>query len=164
MTDLKPASHPISEKGRKILLINPRFQLIFLGYVLGMSVLAIGVFYLANMYFFWKFSAMGVSLQLPENHAFFQFINEQKKTMNMVFAVTAFVSFVLLLLGALLLSHRVAGPLHRLNQHMLNMAAGRTRHDVQFRKGDFFQELSTSFNGQLAFWKGKKPEDKDSFA
>ena len=145
---------------RKILLINPNFQLTFLAYMLGFSVVAIGVFYIANLYFFAKFQAMGVSVHLPPDHVFFQFLDGQKHTMNMVFLVTAFVSFLALTLGGLFLSHRVSGPLHRLHQHMLDVAAGKTTGEVQFRKGDFFQELPESYNEQYKFLAEKKSDKK----
>ena len=145
---------------RKVILINPRFQLTFLAYMLGLSVVAVGVFYIANLYFFWKFNSMGVSLHLPANHVFFQFINDQKHTMNLVFAVTAAVSFFALILGGLFISHRVSGPLHRLHQHMLDVAAGKTTDEVQFRKGDFFLELPESYNQQLNTLKQEKIEKK----
>ncbi|MBC7692113.1 MAG: hypothetical protein H7222_10110 [Methylotenera sp.] len=134
---------------RSILLINPKFQLVFLGYMPGLALVAIGVFYVANLHFFWKMNQIGVTLQLAPDHAFFTFLNEQKGMMNALFVVTSLVSFVSLILGGTFLSHRVAGPLHRLTQHMNTISENETLTEVKFRKSDFFPELAVSFNRQL---------------
>jgi HAMP domain-containing protein len=136
-------------KKRKILLINPKFQLAFLAHTLAVAVVAIGVFYAADLYFFWKFQQMGASLNLPADHGFYEFLREQKMVMNVIFGVTAGVSLCMIALGGLFLSHRVAGPLYRLDQHMKAIAENRHSGEVKFRQGDFFQELAASFNRQM---------------
>jgi methyl-accepting chemotaxis protein len=135
--------------GRRNLLINPKFQLSFLAYTLGVSVVTIGFFYLADAYFFWKFSQLGKGLGLPPNHVFFQFLDEQKSSKNLYYAVTAAVSIAVLGVWGLLLSHRVAGPLYRLKKHLQAVAEGKTVSDVRFREGDFFPEVADAYNEQM---------------
>lgn len=136
-------------KGRRNLLINPKFQLSFLAYTLGVSVVTIGFFYLADAYFFWKFSQLGQGLGLPPNHVFFQFLDEQKSSKNFYYGVTAGVSVAVLGVWGLLLSHRVAGPLYRLKKHLKSVSDGSTSSDVRFREGDFFQEVADAYNEQM---------------
>jgi hypothetical protein len=134
---------------RKLFLINPRFQLVFMGYTALIAVFAIGIFYAANLYFFSDFVKTGQAIGLPPDHVFFQFISNQKLVMNQIFAVTAGLVAVVLAVGGLFFSHRIAGPLYRLNQHMREVALGRTTQGVHFRDGDFFLEVAESYNSQL---------------
>jgi methyl-accepting chemotaxis protein len=143
-------STPANPKdGRKVILINPRFQLTFLGYMVGMSFVAIIIFYIANRYFFWTFRQMGTTLGLPPDHIFFQFIGEQQTKMNVVFGVTSLAVFIALSIGGIVFSHWVAGPLYRLKRHLRDIASGKTMADVKFRKRDFFPELADGFNEMM---------------
>jgi hypothetical protein len=135
--------------GRKNFLINPKFQLSFLAYTLGVSMLTIGFFYAADAYFFWKFHQLGQGLGLPSNHVFFQFLDEQRATKNTYYAIAAGVTVSFLTIWGMLLSHRVAGPLYRLRKHATSVAQGETMSDVRFRKGDFFQEVADAYNLQM---------------
>lgn len=136
-------------ENRKIFLINPRFQLSVLGFMVGMSALAIVIFYGANAYFFYKFAQTGRALGLPPEHVFFQFLREQNRDMNWIFGITSVMVLATLSLGGLILSHRVAGPLYRLRRHMQDVAEGRTTADVRFRRKDFFPEIAEWYNRQL---------------
>lgn len=162
------------QPGRRNILINPKFQLSFLGYTVGISLLTIGFFYAADAYFFWKFSQLGQGLGLPSNHVFFQFLDEQKSTKNLYYGVASGVAVTVLSAWGLLLSHRVAGPLYRLSKHANLVANGKTRSDVRFRKGDFFQEVADAYNSQMKRYRDEVKaspeaapavdEDKDSIA
>jgi len=140
---------------RKVLLINPRFQLTFLGFTAALAGLVIATIYGANFYFFTKFYRLGVELKLPTDHVFFQFLHQQKNTMMTVFGVTSAVVFVTLTVLGLVFSHRIAGPLYRMQRH-LQETAGRPK-PVQFRKRDFFPELADAYNAQFG---GKKASRK----
>lgn len=148
--DLQDLVEPTFYKGgRKNFLINPKFQLSFLAYTLGVSILTIGFFYAADAYFFWKFRALGAGLGLPTNHVFFQFLDEQHATKNTYYAIAAGVTVSFLSIWGLLLSHRVAGPLYRLRKHLGSVSRGETLSDVRFRKGDFFPEVADAYNLQM---------------
>jgi sensor histidine kinase YesM len=134
---------------RKVVFINPRFQGFFLGFMLGMNAIVLGIVYLSQVYFFSEFERMGVTLGLPPDHALFRFMAEQRFTLNQIFAVVAGVSFVFSTFFALVVSHRIAGPLYRLKGHMIRVALGATRSEVHFRDGDFFPEIARAYNLQL---------------
>ena len=137
------------QPGRKNFLINPKFQLSFMGYTIGISMITIGFFYAADAYFFWKFGQLGQGLGLPSNHVFFQFLDEQRSTKNFYYGIASGVAVTFLAVWGMLLSHRVAGPLYRLSKHASLVAMGGTRSDVRFRKGDFFQEVADAYNAQM---------------
>ena len=56
-----------------------------------------------------------------------------------------------LLLDVLLTTNRVAGPLYRLRRSLRAMAAGEHVEPVEFRKGDFWQEVAEEFNAVAAY-------------
>jgi hypothetical protein len=53
---------------------------------------------------------------------------------------------ILAVVSGVLFSHRIAGPIYRLNQQMEKDAKLREVNLVSFRKGDFFPELAGSYN------------------
>ena len=117
-------------------LINPRFQLRFLAYMIGAALATIGVFYAAKVIFFVKVRQFFLNAGMPPDHLIFQFLSDQSRLMNLIFLAAALVECALLGALGLMLSHKVAGPLYRLNTHMLQVADGAHKDEVRFRKGD----------------------------
>jgi hypothetical protein len=134
---------------RKVMLINPRFQLFFLGFMVVVAALVLGVIYGANAYFFWKFQRYGEAMHLSSDHMFFSFLNQQRTLMNQVFAVTAVVISAMAGILGLVISHRIAGPLYRLTKHLKEAAMTGTYRPVKFREGDFFPEVAEAYNAQI---------------
>lgn len=141
---------------RKKLFINPHFQLRIIAYMAGSSALVVTIFFIVNILFFSKFRNLGMNvLNLSPNHIFFKFLKIQNSYMNTLFIVAgALVVFFLILIG-LFLSHRIAGPLVHLNQHMNDIVDKKTLEEVRFRPKDFFQEVASSFNRLLRYWRGQ---------
>lgn len=144
-----------SENQRRVFLINPKMQLAFLAYSIGIAFVVSTVFYAATAYFFWKFRRMGQSLGLPSDHSLFQLLGDQQNAMNWIFIVVCAVSTVVLCVGGLWLSLRLAGPLYRLRRHMQDVAEGKTTDDVKFRQKDYFPELAEAFNRVMARVRGR---------
>jgi len=135
-----------TDKGRKSYLINPAFQLRFVGFTLFIAVLTLAIIYASNLYFVWKLVKIGKEAQFVEGHPFFLYLNEQQKLMDQVYLVTAFGIGLLIVIGGLWLSHRVAGPIHRIDTHIKACLEQRRFQSLQFRKGDFFPELADHVN------------------
>ncbi len=150
-----PVSDADAQRARKkrTLLINPRFQLTFLAWSVVMLLASIGTFYAGIHYFFFKFVRLGAIAGLPADHVIFQFLDAQKTQMNQIFIWTSVAAALILVAGSLWISHRVAGPLHRLRSHMDLMADGKTLDEVKFRKHDFFPELANSCNRQFELFR-----------
>jgi methyl-accepting chemotaxis protein len=145
-----------SANRRSVFLINPKFQLQVIGYAIALAALTIGIFYGANLYFFWEFKQQGTAVGLPTDHVFFRFMSEQQSRMNVLFLFGSLAVTTVISVGGLVLSHRIAGPLYRLHKHMMQVAEGKTTQDVSFRDKDFFQELENSYNSQLKLVRGEK--------
>jgi len=134
---------------RKKLLVNRHFQLSFIGVMAGSAFLVMITTYLANSYFFWKFGKLGMDLHLAADHAFFQFLKNQQILMSGIFLVNSLVVFTLLITLGLVFSHRIAGPLYKLQKHLLETSKSGRYSKVFFRKSDFFYELADAYNRQL---------------
>lgn len=142
--------------GRKKILINPKFQFAFMGYMVVTAMVMIGIFYGANAYFIDEFREMGRSVGLAPDHVFFEFLSEQDRKLTLFFGVSAGVAFLSLCLAGLFMSHRVAGPLYRLQRYMQDIKDGKDVGDVKFRKRDFFPELADGMNDVMRRYRGDK--------
>jgi hypothetical protein len=130
---------------RKVILINKPFQYSILGWFSLLSALLIAIFYTTIWYFFHNLEKEAISVGLPPDHIFFTFINQQKSIMDNVFIFSSIIALFVILMGGLILSHKVAGPLYRLTKHL----QGHDRSNItplKFRKGDYFPEIEESFN------------------
>lgn len=145
--------------GRRMILVNSKFQLAFLSYTLGVTLLTIAIFYVSDLYFFWKFKDGGRVLGLNPEHPYFKFIVEQEKVRNWIFMAAAAISAAFLTVSGLLFSHRIAGPLHRLKSHFLMVANDLTIEDVRFRKDDFFHDVAESYNILMAKFRKHRIEE-----
>lgn len=134
--------------GEKKFLINTDFQLQFIASVLLISIVSMSIIYLANDYFFHAYMQKGMALNLPPDHPFFLMIHEQKRFMTKVFIGVALSISSVGCIWALFYSHKIAGPLYRL-QRYFTLAATENAHlnkKIYFRDGDFFQEVPDSIN------------------
>ena len=117
-----------------------------IGFAVFQSLVTIIILSILNIQFFRKFNEMGLAAHLPPDHIYFHFLLQQKayfgKAIGVVFVLISF----FLVASVTLLSHRIAGPLYRLNQHMKAIAAGGPLKFVYFRTRDFFPELAENFN------------------
>lgn len=133
---------------RKQFLINPKFQLSFIRYTLLLVVIVLATFYGANLYLFRLFAEKGENLGLPPGHVFFAFIQEQQSTMDIVFAGTALLAALFISIYGLLLSHRIAGPIHHLKLFFRGYKENEKR-ALSFREKDYFKDLAEEINDAL---------------
>lgn len=132
----------------KKFLINTDFQIQFIASLLLISIVSMSIIYLANDYFFHSYMQKGEALNLPPDHPFFLMIHEQKQFMTKVFiAVAGSISSIAILWG-LFYSHKIAGPLYRLQRYFTEAAADnkQLKSKIYFRDDDFFQEVPASIN------------------
>ncbi len=74
-------------------------------------------------------------------------VAEQFATLDLQLAIFLLLSFVMVGLVGVLLSHRLGGPVFHLQQYLNAVADGRAEPGpVRFRKGDFFHDLAAAFN------------------
>lgn len=132
----------------KKFLINKNFQLQFMISLLVISICSMSIIYFANDYFFYTYLQKGEALDLPPDHPFFLMILEQKQFMRTVFiCVAASISAIACIWG-LFFSHKIAGPLYRLQRYFTQAAIDKENlnRKIYFRENDFFQEVPDSIN------------------
>lgn len=69
--------------------------------------------------------------------------------MNKVFAAAGVISLLILTLGGIYISHKVAGPLYRLKKN-LEQSSMKNLKSVGFRKGDYFTDIKDAFNAFIS--------------
>ncbi len=130
--------------------INPSFQKKFMGFVLSSVVISMGIMYGANWVFFNKFLTYGEKLGLPQNHPFYRLLLEQQEFMATVFIISSSILCMLLGIAGLFFSHRIAGPLFRLNKVFSDAHRNKEKlEEIHFRHDDFFQEVPVAINKYL---------------
>ena len=135
---------------RKVYLINPRFQWRFIGFMATVSLVAILLLFVSNVLFFWNMTQDALAAGLAPDNPFFDFLQEQRSALSWLYFGVSAVAFLLMMALGVRYSHRIAGPLYRLNSHMKGIADGADPAQVKFRRGDQFQELAANFNAMIA--------------
>ena len=145
---------------RKNYLINPTFQLTIVGVFIGISIIVNLIYFFSMNISFEEFFSLGKQLGLPKESQFFKFITHQKDKFTNIFLVTSLLSSVVLIIFGILLSHKIAGPVYRITEDLKEMIKNKKTKEVHFRKGDFFIELTETFNNFLdSHQKDKNKED-----
>lgn len=133
---------PVGRKQRRMsnLLLNRKFQLKYTGMIVGLSSVisfALGAFLIEQM------RVNSRMLQLDaELDAVFQEQLAQSDARIMAYLVGALVAFNLVLaLGAIFVTHRMAGPIFVFRRYVRMLGEGQIPHVRKLRKGDEFREL-----------------------
>lgn len=124
---------------RRFRIIRPRLQLRLIGSFFGIAALALLLQYLA---FLWMVADAAVDMPavaaaVAANAAW-------------VLAGSFALLLPLTLLVGVLMTHRIAGPVYRLETFLKQVESGEAREDCRLRKGDELQELCALVNQATA--------------
>jgi uncharacterized protein involved in cysteine biosynthesis len=133
----------VKERSWTSILINRPFQLKLLSYFVVLFVLTTISLYSTTFLFFWNMKNKGLSVGIPEGHVYYQFLNNQKHDLDLLFVGLAAFNLVLLLTVGFVVSHRIAGPIHKVK---LFLKDPKSQEPVQMRQNDFFKELGPLVN------------------
>ncbi|HTL11696.1 MAG TPA: hypothetical protein VL588_04375 [Bdellovibrionota bacterium] len=117
---------------RRRLLVNRRFQLIFLAFMCGSALGSCAVFYLGMAYLY---TGVGGPIPLAD--------------LNGVMAWAAIFILCGMLVAGLAFSARVSRSMERVARHMRAVAEGKTHAELSPRRGDFFPEVTEAINAHL---------------
>jgi hypothetical protein len=147
---------------RKNFFISPQFQRHFILYVMSITLVSLALFYISQQYFFHQFYQSGEQLGLPSGHPYFQLLKDQQGGLSKIFFITSSLIACFILFSALFFSHRIAGPLYRLEQYFKNASHDPSllERPLAFREDDFFQELPDSINLFMYQHKLNKPAEE----
>ncbi len=128
--------------GRKIYLINPSFQIKFSIFVCALLILV------STIYPFTILELMNgiinhLESMLPNVATDFR----ERKSKLIMFLILMQLGFTgLTFFICVFFSHKIAGPIYKLQMHLRGIREGKIRNQLYFRKGDYFQELASDVN------------------
>ncbi len=144
------------------LLSYPKFQLMILANTIFSLAMVYGFTLLALRGSFQALRSTGEALALPQDHAYFKIFEMNYDKIQLAVALGFLVGVTVAVVGTLLLSHTMVGPLVRLKQYFedLEKKPEGQRRPLTFRKGDFLHELAHSVNRGLSSIEGRSTEDR----
>jgi methyl-accepting chemotaxis protein len=131
---------------RKNYIVNPSLQLQL---ILGANVLAlISAALIATLMFYAQMhmESYATGLNLAPGNPFLEQIARREEEFTRMCMLIGAAQFIIFNLTAIFLSHRIAGPLYRLERHLQDIGAGKEPAPVKFRKGDLYQPLADACN------------------
>jgi methyl-accepting chemotaxis protein len=134
----------IPSRQLKNLIINPRVQFRLLAAFSAVFIVTVLTLYGSVYLYFWRFKEKALSVGIPEGHVFFNFLSAQKNDLDTLFLSVAIVSFIILIIVGIIISHRIAGPIQKLKNHLETM--NHEADDFKLRENDFFSELGPVVN------------------
>lgn len=139
---------------RKVVLLDKDFQLQFIGrFILMIFLISIVIAVCLYGFYYFKYKAGGISLTrfIVEmgNYADNEkgmFMTDRFELILVPLAV-AFLAFILLsFVFGLVYSHKLAGPVYRLEKSLIQIIEGERDFEVRLRKGDQFQKFEILLN------------------
>ncbi len=138
---------------RKILLVNPSFQFSFMRHSILMTIVALTIFYIFKIYIFWELKDIALSTGISPDHDFISLIDNRNYVIDLSFVVLA-ANLGLMMLGwALWVSHKVAGPIHRIRNEIKKIIDGQSINRINIRDHDYFHELKDSVNLLIEYFR-----------
>lgn len=132
---------------RKVYLVNPKFQIFIITFFTGLFLLTTIIMFALVYFVFMQFLSKGREIGLPADHVYFQFVDLQINFFIKAFIPCAMLTLGIFIVGGLLLSHKIAGPIYRFTNFLKGLENSNYKESsVSFRQGDFFLEVSEEFN------------------
>jgi nitrogen fixation/metabolism regulation signal transduction histidine kinase len=86
-------------------------------------------------------------------------LEAQDRDLQRLLAVSSTLLVACVVAGVVLLTHRSAGPVRRVQNHMKRIAAGDLDHTVTLRRGDHFKSLADDFNVMIRALRRRAQQD-----
>jgi signal transduction histidine kinase len=132
----------VAENKRRIILINPGFQIRFSFYVCLMVFLA-SVIYPWTIYEVFAKIISELSATAPEIAAK---LSDQRENLITVLVLFHLGMTGLIFIICIIFSHKIAGPIYKTRQILSIIRDGNLNERLSFRGGDYFPELAEDFN------------------
>ena len=126
---------------RKIYLINPQFQLKFSSSV-AFIIIGVSIIYpiiiIQMMDFF-----------IQKQGGFTPEIFDKRQSLLLTIVGWQIGYIITMFIICIFFSHKIAGPLYKLNMYLKKIANNERVDRIRFRKGDYFPELAENFNNAM---------------
>ncbi len=134
---------------RKNILSNPKEQMRIIIFFSILAIVYASINYFMNM---WSLKSLANKiLEIPQpldmQHDVSILLSQQSSILNIQLIIFTLLATVMLILGIVLLSHRIGGPIYHITKYMREISDGTAKpRCISFRKGDFFHEMAATFN------------------
>ena len=132
---------------RKTYLINKTFQLKF-SFFLVFIVISSSLVYPITIYELYNSVAMSIKSQFP--HASEEFLNRKSIILQLLLIGQLFFSLLIFIIG-IFLSHKVAGPIYKIQKYIQAIRKNNKYDKVILRNGDHFSELAKEYNKSITY-------------
>ncbi len=136
---------------RTIFVINPKFQYYFAFVICSL------VFIASLIYPFTIYDLYAKVIALQPDRAQELLANRQNLLTLLMILQVAFVGVVFVV--CIFLSHKIAGPLHKLKNYLLNIRQGGEITPLYFRKGDNFHDVADEVSLTMEYFNEQRSQD-----
>jgi methyl-accepting chemotaxis protein len=148
-----------SHNKRRTYLVNKEVQLRFAALLVFISLLTAIQLYVCIAFIDSDLVSQAAKYGLTNDQTVLSFILLQNK--RLLIQVLAFLVFNMFLVGVFgfFFSHRMAGPVYRMEKFIKKIAEGDLSGTVRLRKGDHFQSFATSINLMVECLRQKRRDE-----
>lgn len=128
-------------------LVYPKFQLtlIILNTIVTFTLFGLTSLLVVRSHIYLE--ALVRQTRIPAQNLFTQLLTQQLRTLLIYMAVAMLIGLLTTGIATLLLSHKMAGPMIRLKNFFADIdKSGNFPENLNFREGDFFQDLPPTIN------------------
>jgi signal transduction histidine kinase len=138
----------ISKYKRRIKIIKPRLQLKLVGVFVGLAALSVLLqsVLLANR-------LTNLSVNVPVGGQYL--VDAMPSIISEILIFTFGLVLPLIFAVGVLITHRIAGPIYRFEEHLKDVTEGRYAGPCRIRAGDELQELCDAINGAVQHLQAK---------
>lgn len=122
-----------------ILDFNNQLKIVF--FFLLVNIITIVALYFAASEFYTMFVSKGIELGIPKNHIFYSFLDNLHTQMLSSFLRNSLISTFIIVIGAIIISHNLSGPMYRIKKEFKEMSKNKAIHPFKFRKKDKLEDL-----------------------
>lgn len=134
---------------RRNILSLPSAQLRIMGLFAALAVLYAALNVYISKRAFDRLATDAFELELPARaaHDLNVLVLQHEATLDLQLTLFVFLSFCMVTMAGVLLSHRLGGPVFHLKKYLKDVSDGTASpRELRFRKGDFFHDLASAFN------------------
>jgi hypothetical protein len=139
----------LGDAQRKVILINPKFQLNLINSIVLLYMFVVLNFYIVIKYVLDNITENALTLGIAPDSEYIQLITGVTTQINIYFMSSALVTLLIIYYFGLRMSHSIAGPIFKINKSLDEMLETKQKVNISLRTGDHFQETAIKINQVL---------------
>lgn len=134
---------------RKNILSNPKEQMRIITFFSILAIIYAAINYFINMRALHTLAnkIIDTTQSVEVRHDVGILLTQQSSILNIQLIIFTLLAISMLIMGVVLMSHRIGGPIYHITKYMREISNETTQpRPISFRKGDFFNEMADAFN------------------